>query len=50
MLNKILFTLKGPKYRFPVQIYFQKCREKMQHILMNIVIVGVSESMWSMML
>ena len=36
---------KGPKYRFPVQIDFQKCRKKLQDLLMNFVIVGVSESM-----
>ena len=41
---------KGPKYRFPVRIDFQKCREKLQHPLMNIVIVGVSESMLRVML
>ena len=41
---------KGPKYRFPVQIDFQKCREKMQDLLMNFVVVGVSESMLSVML
>ena len=40
----------GPKYRFPVQIDFQKCRKKLQHILMNFIIVGVSESMLSVML
>ena len=41
---------KGPKYRFPVQIVFQICREKLQDPLMNFVIVGVSESMLSVML
>ena len=41
---------KGPKYRFPVHIDFQSCREKMQHLLMNFVIVGVSESMLSVVL
>ena len=41
---------KGPKYRFPVHTNFQKCREKLQHLLMNIVIFGVSESMLSVML
>ena len=41
---------KGPKYRFPVQIDFQKCRQKLQYLLMNFVIVGESESMLSVML
>ena len=42
---------KSPKYRFPVHIDFQTCREKkIQHLLMNFVIVGVSESMLSVML
>ena len=41
---------KGPKYRFPVQIDFQKCREKLQHLLMYFVTIGVSESMLSVML
>ena len=31
---------KGPKYRFPAKIDFQKCRKKLLHLLMNIVIVG----------
>ena len=33
-----------------MHIDFQKCREKLQHLLMNIVIVGVSESMLSVIL
>ena len=33
-----------------VQIDFQKYHEKMQDLLMNFVIVGVSESMLSVML
>ena len=41
---------KGPKYRFPVHIDFQSVAKKLQHLLMNIVIVGVSESMLSVML
>ena len=41
---------KGPKYRFPVHVDFQKCREKLQHLLMNFETVGVSESMLSVML
>ena len=41
---------KGPKYRVPVQIDFQKCHKKLQDLLMNFVIVGVSESMLSVML
>ena len=41
---------KGPKYRFLVQIDFQKCRKKLQDLLMNFVIVGVSENMLSAML
>ena len=36
---------KGPKYRFPVHIDIQKCREKLKHLLMISVIVGVSEGM-----
>ena len=40
----------GPKYGFPAKIDFQKCRQKTLHLLINIVIVGVSESMWSVML
>ena len=42
--------MKGPKYRFPVQIDFKKRCEKMQDLLMNFVIVGVSGSMLSVML
>ena len=41
---------KGPKYSFVAKINFQKSREKLLQLLMKIVIVGVSESMWSMML
>ena len=41
---------KGRKYRFPVQIDVQKCRKKLQDLLMNFVIVGVSERMLSVML
>ena len=41
---------KDPKYRFPVQIDFQKCRKKLQHLLIQFVIVGVSESMLNVML
>ena len=41
---------KGPKYRFPVQIDFQMCRQKMQHSLMKFVIAGASESILSVML
>ena len=41
---------KGPKYRFPVQIDFKKCHEKIAGSLMNFVIVGVSDSMLSVML
>ena len=42
---------KGPKCRFPVHIDFQNCREKkLQHLLMNFVIVSVSESMLNVML
>ena len=33
---------KGPKYKFPAK--------KLQHLLMNFVIVGVSESILSVML
>ena len=44
-LISINLIAKGPKYRFPVRKDFQKCREKMIHLVMNIVVVGVSESM-----
>ena len=43
-------TEKGPKYRFPVQIDLQKCRKKLQDLLMNFIIVGVSDSMLRVML
>ena len=35
---------KGPKYRFPAKIDFQKRHEKSLLLLINIVIVGISES------
>ena len=42
---------KGYNYRFPATIDFQECRENIAASLnMKIVIVGVSESMWSKML
>ena len=41
---------KGPKNWFPEQIDFQKCRKKLQHLFMNFVVVGVSESLLSVML
>ena len=41
---------KGPKYRFPLQIDFQSVAKKLQHLLINFVIAGVSESMLSVML
>ena len=41
---------KGPKYKFPVQIDFQKCREKLQDLSMTFVIVGVIESILSVVL
>ena len=49
-IRSIIHVAKGPKYRCPVHIDFQKCREKLQHLLMNIVIVGVSKNMLSVML
>ena len=45
-----LIIAKGPKYRFPVKIDFQKCRKILQHLLMNFAVVGISESMLSVML
>ena len=41
---------KGPKYRFPMQIDIQKSRKNCQDLLMNSVIVGVSDSILSVML
>ena len=41
---------KGPKYRFPVQIIFKSVAKKLQHLLINFVIVGVSENKLSVML
>ena len=41
---------KGSKYRFPVHIDFKSVAKKLQHLLMNFVVVGVSESMLSVML
>ena len=34
---------KGRKYRFPVQIDVQKCRKKLQDLLINFVIVGLKD-------
>ena len=45
-----LIIAMGPKYRFPVQTDFQNCREKLQDLSIDFVIVGVSESMLSVML
>ena len=51
--------MKGPKYGFPVQTDFQKCREKIaeslnefcnRRVSENFVIVGVRENMLSVML
>ena len=36
---------KGPTCRFPAKIGFQRCRKNLLHLLMNIVIVRVSENM-----
>ena len=41
---------KGPKCRFPVQIDFHYVAKKLQHPLMNFVIIGVSENMLNVML
>ena len=41
---------KGPKYRFPAQTDFQKCFENIAASLNVYLVVGVSESMRSVML
>ena len=41
---------KCPKYRFPVHIDFKSVGKKLHYLLMNFIIVGVSESMLSVML
>ena len=41
---------KGAKYRFPAKIVFLMFAKKLLHLLMNIVILGVSESICSVML
>ena len=42
---------KGPKYRFPAHIDFNKCRETIASALNDYIVrVGVNESMLSLML
>ena len=42
---------KGPKYRFSAKKkIFKIVLKKLLHLLMNIVVVGVKEKMWSVML
>ena len=45
----ITLICKGPKYRFPVQIDFNSCREEIAGALQDFVIAGVNESMLSLM-
>ena len=41
---------KGPKYRFPSQIDFNRCREEIASALNDLVIDGVDERVLSVML
>ena len=43
-------VLKGPKYRFPSQIDFNRCGEEIASALMILVIDGVNERVLSVML